>query len=178
LKLVDLYCFKPTAAAGETGNAAENQKVIHFMISKLFAAFLAVAAALTFSAPAFSSPYDTIISKYARSYGVPVSLAKAVVQIESSYRPNLRGKAGEIGLMQVKLSTARGMGYTGSAKGLYNPDTNIRYGMKYLAMAHKIGGRTTCGTILRYNAGHGATRMNPVSARYCSKVKQVMGVSA
>lgn len=148
------------------------------MISKIFAAILAAAAALTFSAPAFASPYDSIISKYARSYGVPVSLAKAVVQVESSYRPNLRGKAGEIGLMQVKLSTARGLGYTGSAKALYNPDTNIRYGMKYLAMAHKLGGKTTCGTILRYNAGHGAKRMNPVSARYCSKVKRVMGVNA
>lgn len=148
------------------------------MISKLFAAAFAVAAALTFTAPAYSSPYEAIISKYARSYGVPVSLAKAVVQIESSYRPNLRGKAGEIGLMQVKLSTARGLGYTGSAKALYNPDTNIRYGMKYLAMAHRLGGKTTCGTILRYNAGHGATRMNPVSAAYCSKVKRVMARSA
>jgi soluble lytic murein transglycosylase-like protein len=157
-----------------TGRAAEIQKVILHMISRLFAALTAVAAMLTLSAPAFSSPYEIIVSKYARSYGVPVGLAKAVVQIESGYRPNLRGKAGEIGLMQVKLSTARGLGYTGSAKGLYNPDTNIRYGMKYLAMAHKIGGKTTCGTILRYNAGHGATRMNPISARYCSKVKRVM----
>lgn len=144
------------------------------MISRLFAAFIAVVAALTFSVPASASPYDAIISKYARSYGVPLSLAKAVVQIESGYRPNIRGKAGEIGLMQVKLSTARGLGYTGSAKALYHPDTNIRYGMKYLAMAHKIGGKTTCGTILRYNAGHGAMRMNPTSARYCSKVKRVM----
>lgn len=148
------------------------------MISKLFAAILAAAAALTFSAPAFAGPYDAIISKYASSYGVPVSLAKAVVQVESGNRPNIRGKAGEIGLMQVKLSTARGLGFKGSAKALYNPDTNIRYGMKYLAMAHKLGGKTTCGTILRYNAGHGAKRMNPVSAAYCSKVKRVMGTSA
>jgi soluble lytic murein transglycosylase-like protein len=148
------------------------------MISRLFAAVLAAAAVLTFSAPAFAGPYDAIISKYASSYGVPVSLAKAVVQVESGNRPNIRGKAGEIGLMQVKLSTARGLGFKGSAKALYNPDTNIRYGMKYLAMAHKLGGKTTCGTILRYNAGHGAKRMNPTSARYCTKVKRVMGVSA
>jgi soluble lytic murein transglycosylase-like protein len=146
----------------------------------MFSKFIAVCAAtgLVLSAslsPSFASPYDALIKRYAKSYGVPVSLANAVVKIESGYRPNLRGRAGEIGLMQVKLSTARGLGYKGSAKGLYNPATNIRYGMKYLGMAHKIGGKTTCGTILRYNAGHGAKRMNPISAAYCSKVKRVMG---
>ncbi len=116
--------------------------------------------------------YDTIIARYASSYGVPVSLAHAVIRVESNYRSNARGSAGEIGLMQIKPATARMMGYSGSAKGLYDPDTNIRYGMKYLAMAHELGGGDTCGTILRYNAGHAARRMNPVSAAYCSKVKR------
>ena len=118
--------------------------------------------------------YSAIIARYAASYGVPVSLAKAVIKIESNYRPNMVGGAGEIGLMQIKPATARMMGYTGSAKGLFDPDTNIKYGMKYLAMARDLGGGTTCGTILKYNAGHGATRMNPVSAAYCSKVKVQM----
>ena len=146
---------------------------------KVLGALAALGIAMSFAAPALAkSPYDRIIAKYASAYGVPVNLAHAVIRIESNYRPHIRGRAGEIGLMQVKLSTARGLGYTGSAKALYHPDTNIRYGMKYLAMAHKIGGKTTCGTILRYNAGHGAKRMNPTSARYCSKVKRVMGVSA
>ncbi|WFP73334.1 lytic transglycosylase domain-containing protein [Mesorhizobium sp. WSM4906] len=129
---------------------------------------------------ALSSPasgdgqYSAIIARYAASYGVPVSLAKAVIKIESNYRPNMVGSAGEIGLMQIKPATARMMGYTGSAKGLFDPDTNIKYGMKYLAMAQGLGGGTTCGTILKYNAGHGARRMNPVSAAYCSKVKVQM----
>ncbi|MBZ9846757.1 transglycosylase SLT domain-containing protein [Mesorhizobium sp. CA14] len=118
--------------------------------------------------------YSAIIARYAASYGVPVSLATAVIKIESNYRPNMVGSAGEIGLMQIKPATARMMGYTGSAKGLFDPDTNIKYGMKYLAMAQGLGGGTTCGTILKYNAGHGATRMNPVSAAYCSKVKVQM----
>ncbi len=72
--------------------------------------------------------------------------------------------------MQLKHSTARGMGYRGSAKGLYNPETNIKYGMMYLGKAHSLAGGSTCGTILKYNAGHGAKRMNPVSKRYCNKV--------
>lgn len=118
--------------------------------------------------------YSAIIARYAATYGVPVSLANAVVKIESNYQPNIVGGAGEIGLMQIKPATARMMGYTGSVKGLFNPDTNIRYGMKYLAMARGLGGGTTCGTILKYNAGHAAKRMNPVSAAYCGKVKVQM----
>jgi soluble lytic murein transglycosylase-like protein len=115
--------------------------------------------------------YTTIVSHYAASYGVPESLAHAVISVESNYRPDLRGSAGEIGLMQIKPATARAMGYSGSASGLFNPETNIKYGMKYLGMAHQLSGGSTCGTILRYNAGHGAKRMNPVSAAYCVKVK-------
>jgi len=118
--------------------------------------------------------YSQIINRYASTYGVPSSLAHAVVRHESNFQPNVRGAAGEIGLMQIKLSTARGLGYTGSAKGLYEPSTNIQFGMKYLAMAQKLGGGSTCGTILKYNAGHGAKRMNPTSAKYCSSVKSYM----
>lgn len=121
-----------------------------------------------------SMKYTTIINSYAASYGVPASLANAVVRVESNYRADMTGSAGEIGLMQIKLETARGLGYTGTRQALYNPETNIRWGMKYLAGAHKLGNGTTCGTILRYNAGHGATRMNPVSANYCAKVKMEM----
>jgi len=119
--------------------------------------------------------YGALISRYAATYGVPVALAHAVIRVESNYRANARGKAGEIGLMQIKPATARAMGYSGGAAGLYHPETNIRFGMKYLAKAHQLGGGSTCGTILKYNAGHGARRMNPVSAAYCSKVKRHLG---
>jgi len=119
-------------------------------------------------------PYGKLISSYAKSNGVPEALAHAVISVESNYRPKARGAAGEIGLMQIKPATARMMGYSGSAKGLYNPETNIKYGMMYLAKAHQLGGGTTCGTILKYNAGHGAKRMNPVSKRYCGKVQRLM----
>jgi soluble lytic murein transglycosylase-like protein len=121
------------------------------------------------------SRYSTIVSRYAAAYGVPVSLAHAVIKVESNYRPGMVGRAGEIGLMQIKPATARMMGYSGSAKGLHNPETNIKYGMKYLGMARELGGGTTCGTILKYNAGHGAKRMNPTSSAYCRKVVAQIG---
>jgi len=114
--------------------------------------------------------YSALISKYANQYDVPVALATAVIRVESNFNPMARGSHGEIGLMQIKPATARMMGYSGGAKGLFDPETNIKYGMKYLAAAHDLGGGQTCNTILKYNAGHGATRMNPVSKSYCGKV--------
>lgn len=117
-------------------------------------------------------PYADLIATHAKANGVPVNLAQAVVRIESNFRANARGRAGEVGLMQIKPATARSMGYSGSAKGLYHPETNIKYGMKYLGLAHKLSGGTVCGTVLKYNAGHGAKRMNPVSQAYCSKLKR------
>lgn len=118
--------------------------------------------------------YGALIAKYAKQHGVPYRLARAVVQVESSFRANVTGGAGEIGLMQIKLATARGMGYKGTRKQLYNPATNLYWGMKYLGKAHQLAGGNTCGTILRYNAGHYAKRMNRVSSRYCGKVRRIL----
>jgi soluble lytic murein transglycosylase-like protein len=112
--------------------------------------------------------YSSLIAKHARANGVPVDLARAVVKHESGFNAGATGQAGEIGLMQIKLSTARGMGYKGSAKGLYDPATNIRWGMKYLGQARKLAGGSECGTLSKYNGGHGTSRM---IKGYCSKVK-------
>lgn len=124
------------------------------------------------SRQAARSEFDHLIAKYAAEEGVPLKLAHAVVMVESTYRAHVTGRAGEIGLMQLKPATARLMGYKGSAKGLYHPATNLKYGMKYLGKARRLAKGSLCGTILRYNAGHGAKRMNPVSANYCKKVQK------
>ncbi|ASP33790.1 murein transglycosylase [Labrenzia sp. VG12] len=121
--------------------------------------------------------YATLIRKAAAKHGVPVKIAKAVVEVESNFNPRARGSAGEVGLMQIKPATARGIGYRGSTKALYDPETNLEWGMKYLAGAHQRAGGDLCGTILRYNAGHYAKRMNPISRRYCSKVKRILASS-
>ncbi|MBX4335060.1 lytic transglycosylase domain-containing protein [Bartonella raoultii] len=116
-------------------------------------------------------PYEALIRKLANKYHVPVNLVHAVVSIESNYKAQIKGAAGEIGLMQIKPSTARGLGFNGSVQDLYDPAINLEYGMRYLAQAYKLSGGNTCGTILKYNAGHAAKKMNSVSAKYCSKVK-------
>jgi len=132
----------------------------------------------TASKPASSGPRDvkfaSLIHQAAKKHGVPEHIAKAVVQVESNFNPRARGAAGEVGLMQIKPATARGLGYRGSVKALYDPETNIEWGMRYLAGAHQRAGGDLCGTILRYNAGHYAKRMNPISRRYCQKVKIIL----
>lgn len=110
------------------------------------------------------------IAAHAKAAGLPAELAEAVVRHESRFNPKARGRHGEIGLMQIKPQTARGLGYSGTAAGLYDVETNLKWGMAYLAGAYKLAGGDTCGTILRYNAGHGATRMNRTSRAYCSEV--------
>jgi soluble lytic murein transglycosylase-like protein len=120
------------------------------------------------------SQYTILIQSYAKQYGVAVDLAHAIVKVESNFEASARGRAGEIGLMQIKPATARMMGYSGTAKGLYDPETNIKFGMMYLAKAQELSDGTTCGTILKYNAGHAAKRMNPVSKRYCGKVESIL----
>jgi soluble lytic murein transglycosylase-like protein len=112
--------------------------------------------------------YFDLITEYAGANGVPVDLARAVVKHESGFNPDVTGLAGEIGLMQIKLSTARGMGYKGTAKGLYEPATNLRWGMKYLGQAQKLAGGSECGMLSRYNGGHGTKRM---IRSYCGKVQ-------
>lgn len=119
-------------------------------------------------------PYEDLISKVARENHLSQDLIHAVVRHESNYNTRARGSHGEIGLMQIKLATARSLGYSGSVRGLYDPLVNLEYGARYLAIAHQLSYGNTCGTILKYNAGHGATRMKPISARYCEKVKAYM----
>ncbi|MDQ0326647.1 soluble lytic murein transglycosylase-like protein [Rhodopseudomonas julia] len=121
-----------------------------------------------------ASDLHALVAKAAAKHGVPVELASAVVMVESRFNPRATGSAGEIGLMQIKPATARGLGYTGSIQALYDPETNLEWGMRYLARAYELGGGTTCGTLLRYNAGHYATRMTSGAAAYCGRVKTAL----
>lgn len=115
-----------------------------------------------------------IVHREAEANGVPLALAKAVVTVESRWRPNVTGSAGEIGLMQIKYQTARGMGYTGTRKGLYDPATNIRWGMKYLAGAHRLAKGDVCGTVSRYQGGHAVRGVTRAGSVYCGKARSVM----
>src|SRR6195256_3204209 len=100
--------------------------------------WLAAPAALPFpEALAQGAEYDALVATHARANGVPEALVHRVIVRESRYQPQLVGRGGTIGLMQIKLATARGLGYTGDAAGLRDPNTNLAYGVKYLAGAYR-----------------------------------------
>jgi hypothetical protein len=95
----------------------------------LSAALLAAAAALCApeNAQAGHSEYDAMVATQAQANGVPEALVHRVILRESRYQPHLVGRCGCIGLMQIKLATARSLGYTGDAAGLRDPNTNLTY---------------------------------------------------
>ena len=97
--------------------------------------------------------------------GVPERIAIAVVRQESDFRPWVRGSAGEIGLMQLKCSTARDMGHRGACAELYKVSTNLTYGMLYLDKALKRG------SVAYYNAGIYAKKLPAQALRYAREVK-------
>lgn len=131
---------------------------------------VATPAASAQTAPVLPGPYGDMISRHAARYGIPPALADAVVRVESRHNAKARNGS-NIGLTQISYGTARRMGYRGGVEGLYDPDTNLSYGIRYLGDAYRLAGGDTCITVLKYQAGHGARRMTSASSRYCAKVR-------
>jgi soluble lytic murein transglycosylase-like protein len=125
------------------------------------------------SAPAVGgSNLRALVARHAAEHGVPLGLAHGVVMVESRYNARATGPGGYIGLMQLSYRTAQGMGYRGSRAGLYDPETNLRYGMKYLGGALRLAGGSTCGAVSKYQGGHGVRGVTRAGSVYCSKVKR------
>ena len=125
------------------------------MTCKLPLAALAVAAVLALPAAAQAgSAYDALIAQHAQANNVPEALVHRVIVRESRYQPQLVGRSGAIGLMQIKLATARSMGYTGDAAGLRDPNTNLTYAVKYLAGAYRAANGDHARAMHYYAAGY------------------------
>jgi soluble lytic murein transglycosylase-like protein len=119
-----------------------------------------------------ADPLHGLVQEYAALSGIPTGLAHAVITIESRYNPAARNGP-HFGLMQLNVATARSMGFAGEPTELLDPATNLRFGMAYLAGAFRLAGGDTCGTIMRYQGGHRATRMSAHAAKYCARVKAI-----
>ena len=111
------------------------------------------------------------IRREAEQVGLPPDIADAVVQVESAYDPGAVGGVGEVGLMQIRPTTAAMLGYRGTLAGLFEPETNVRYGIAYLGRAWQLADGDLCRTLMKYRAGHGEERMTPLSVEYCRRVR-------
>lgn len=110
---------------------------------------------------------QAMIKASAPRYGVPTWFAMKIAKVESGYNPGTTGAAGEIGVFQLKCQTARGIGYSGSCSGLYNPATNVQYGLKYLSMAVKSSRGNLKLAASKHNGGLGRKSLVP---RYVAMV--------
>ena len=116
------------------------------------AAMAALAAPQT--ARAQRADYNELVARHAQANGLPEALVHRVIVRESRYQPHLVGRGGTIGLMQIKLATARSLGYTGSAEGLRDPDTNLTYAVKYLAGAYRAANGDHARAVHYYASGY------------------------
>jgi soluble lytic murein transglycosylase-like protein len=133
------------------------------MIRNLCLATILAAVAVC-SAPAFAQKQriasldangnlDALIARHASANNVPEALVRRVIKRESGGNPRVVSK-GNFGLMQIKLATARSMGYRGTAAGLLDADTNMTYAVKYLAGAYHVADGNANRAVSYYAGGY------------------------
>ncbi len=140
------------------------------------APLLAAAAALLLIHPASAqqNEYSSMVARHAAANGVPVELVHRVIMRESRYQPRAVSK-GNYGMMQIRLGTARGLGYTGTAEGLLDPETNLTYAVKYLAGAYRAANGNQDQAVRYYAAGYyyAAKRQGQLPAQVASAAPQL-----
>jgi soluble lytic murein transglycosylase-like protein len=107
---------------------------------------------------------DAMIARHAQMNGLPEALVHRVVIRESRYNAHVVGAGGAMGLMQIKLGTAREMGYAGTAAGLLDPETNLTYAVRYLAGAYRVAGGNADRTVANYARGYRDTAVREGAA--------------
>ena len=96
---------------------------------------------------------NSLIARHAAANSLPEELVRRVIKRESRGNPRAISK-GNYGLMQIRLGTARAMGYRGGIEGLLDADTNMTYAVKYLAGAYQVAGGNHDRAVRYYAAGY------------------------
>ena len=98
------------------------------------------------------TPYGEIIASVSEAQGVNPLLVRALIQVESKFRPTARSRKGAMGLMQLMPSTAREY----NVRNPFEPKANIEAGIKHLkSLIERFGSSLELG-LAAYNAGPGA----------------------
>lgn len=125
-------------------------------IASILVALLSASAA---SAQQRVAAYDangnlnSLIARHAAMNNVPEELVRRVIKRESGGNARAISK-GNYGLMQIRIGTARAMGYRGGAEGLLDANTNMTYAVKYLAGAYQAAGGNHAQAVHYYAAGY------------------------
>ena len=97
--------------------------------------------------------FEALIARHAAANNLPEALVRRVIKRESRGNPRAISK-GNYGLMQIRLGTARAMGYRGTVEGLLDADTNMTYAVKYLAGAYRAADGNQDRAVHYYAAGY------------------------
>lgn len=110
------------------------------------------------AAPAVAStaPLEGMIASVAQKYGHDVRLLKAIIHVESRFNANAVSPKGAIGLMQVMPATGLRMGVQEPTVALFDPQTNLLAGARYLRLLMNMFEGQPELAIAAYNAGEGA----------------------
>jgi len=91
------------------------------------------------------------------TFTLPQGLLSSLCYVESRHRPSAYnktdGSSPSLGICQIKLETAKTLGYSGTAKGLMKPATNVYYAAKYLKKQLVRYKHDIQKAIAAYNAG-------------------------
>jgi soluble lytic murein transglycosylase-like protein len=115
------------------------------------------------------------VERWARAFGLDPLLLGAVVWVESKYCVGAVGRAGEVGLGQVKPATASGLGI--DPQHLAHPDHNLYAAARYLRELYLAFGDWTLA-LAAYNRGPGRVRRKGVDAKGQAYVRKVLTVYA
>lgn len=101
----------------------------------------------------------TLINE-SKEHGIDPILIASIIQTESSFNPEAKGLAGEIGLMQIMPSTAKELALRmkikwKGTKTLQDPVTNIRIGTRYIANLRGFFDKKPFQYLSAYNIGPG-----------------------
>ncbi len=95
------------------------------------------------------SELDQIIVTHAKRRNLDPDLVRAVIQVESAYRPEAQSHKGAMGLMQLMPDTARDL----SVQDPWDPGENVRGGTDYLRqLVDQFDGQIELA-LAGYNAG-------------------------
>lgn len=124
-----------------------------------------------------ATPYGEIIAAMSEAHGVNPMLVRALIQVESGYRPKARSRKGAMGLMQLMPSTARAY----KVRNPFDPKSNIEGGIKHLkTLIDKFGVELA---LAAYNAGPAAVeKFNGIppyreTRNYVSRILSLAGIN-
>lgn len=117
----------------------------------------------TVDAGSYLNPVYKALEGASKAEAVPYRLLRAICQVESNLNPKAVNKydggSASYGLCQIKLATAKYMGYRGNSKLLLTPSVNALYAAKYLRYQLDRYGNDWVRAISAYNRGKSSAKI-------------------